>query len=147
MIFQKTRNLIIKNPYSKKKTTVFVKTGKLTTTLIKNDKDSKTLSQVSSLTDLMLMCGIYHLRDRYPDELSGGEQQRVAVARALKNSPSIIFADEPSGNLDSRTAKELHDLLLKLNKEMNQTLVVITHNNTLANLANRKLEIKDGKII
>ena len=82
-----------------------------------------------------------------PDELSGGEQQRVAVARALINSPSILLADEPSGNLDSKNANELHQLFLKLNKEKSQTIVVITHNKKLAKLANRTLEIKDGKII
>ena len=82
-----------------------------------------------------------------PDELSGGEQQRVAVARALINSPSILLADEPSGNLDSKNADELHQLFLKLNKETSQTIVVITHNKELAKLAHRTLEIKDGKII
>ena len=81
------------------------------------------------------------------DELSGGEQQRVAVARALINSPSIILADEPSGNLDSKNADELYQLLLRLNKEMSQTIIVITHNKELAKLAHRTLEIKDGKII
>ncbi len=81
------------------------------------------------------------------DELSGGEQQRVAVARALINSPSILLADEPSGNLDSKSANYLHQLFLKLNKEEGQTIVVITHNNILADLADRKLEMKDGKII
>ena len=81
------------------------------------------------------------------DELSGGEQQRVAVARSLINSPSIILADEPSGNLDSKNADELYQLLLRLNKEMSQTIIVITHNKELAKLAHRTLEIKDGKII
>lgn len=81
------------------------------------------------------------------DELSGGEQQRVAVARALINSPSILLADEPSGNLDSKNADELYQLLLRLNKEMSQTIIVITHNKELAKLAHRTLEIKDGKII
>ncbi|MAX05229.1 MAG: lipoprotein-releasing system ATP-binding protein LolD [Flavobacteriales bacterium] len=81
------------------------------------------------------------------DELSGGEQQRVAVARALINSPSILLADEPAGNLDSKNADELYQLLLRLNKEMSQTIIVITHNKELAKLAHRTLEIKDGKII
>ena len=81
------------------------------------------------------------------DELSGGEQQRVAVARALINSPSILLADEPSGNLDSKNAQELHQLFLTLNKQIAQTIVVITHNKELAKLTNRTLEIKDGKII
>ena len=82
-----------------------------------------------------------------PNELSGGEQQRVAVARALINSPSIILADEPSGNLDSKNAEELHNLFLKLNKELAQTFDVITHNKEFANLANRTFEMRDGKII
>ena len=82
-----------------------------------------------------------------PDELSGGEQQRIAVARALINSPSILLADEPSGNLDSKNADELHELFLTLNKETSQTIVVITHNKELAKISHRTLEIKDGKII
>ena len=97
--------------------------------------------------ELLNLLGIEDRRNHKPDELSGGEQQRVAVARALINSPAIILADEPSGNLDSKNADELHNLFLKLNKDMEQTFVVITHNNTLANLASRKLEIRDGKII
>lgn len=82
-----------------------------------------------------------------PNELSGGEQQRVAVARSLINSPSILLADEPSGNLDSKHAKDLHKILLKLNKENKQTIIVITHNNDLAKLADRVIKIEDGKII
>ena len=81
-----------------------------------------------------------------PSELSGGEQQRVAVARALINSPSIILADEPSGNLDSKHADELHKLLLKLNRENGQTTIVVTHNSEFANIADRKFEIIDGKL-
>jgi lipoprotein-releasing system ATP-binding protein len=90
------------------------------------------------------------LRDRIThksDQLSGGEQQRVAVARALINSPAVILADEPSGNLDSKNAKDLHKLLLKLNQEKGQTIIIVTHNNELANMANRKLEMVDGKLI
>lgn len=90
------------------------------------------------------------LKDRFthkPSELSGGEQQRVAVARALINSPKIIFADEPSGNLDSKTAEELHQLFFNLRKELNQTFVIVTHNNELANMADRKLVMKDGKVV
>ncbi|MDC0204510.1 ABC transporter ATP-binding protein [Flavobacteriales bacterium] len=97
--------------------------------------------------ELLNLLGLGDRKNHKPDELSGGEQQRVAVARALINSPAIILADEPSGNLDSKNADELHNLFLKLNKEMEQTFVVITHNNTLANLASRKLEMQDGKII
>ncbi len=79
-----------------------------------------------------------------PSELSGGEQQRVAVARALINNPSVVLADEPSGNLDSHNAIELHDLFFKLREEFQQTFVIVTHNEELANRADRKLTIKDG---
>ena len=96
--------------------------------------------------ELLTLLNIENRSSHKPSELSGGEQQRVAVARALINSPSIILADEPSGNLDSKNAEELHNLLLKLNKELNQTIVVVTHNNKLANITGRKLEIKDGVI-
>jgi lipoprotein-releasing system ATP-binding protein len=82
-----------------------------------------------------------------PAQLSGGEQQRVAVARALMNNPSVVFADEPSGNLDSRNAEELHDLFFKLRDEFNQTFAIVTHNEQLANRADRKLQIKDGVIV
>ncbi len=81
-----------------------------------------------------------------PSELSGGEQQRVAVARALINSPLLIFADEPSGNLDSKNASELHQLFFQLRKDFNQTFVIVTHNTEFASMADRKLEIKDGVI-
>lgn len=90
------------------------------------------------------------LKDRFthkPSELSGGEQQRVAVARALINSPKIIFADEPSGNLDSKTAQELHQLFFNLRKELNQTFVIVTHNTELAEMADRKIVMKDGRVI
>ncbi len=90
------------------------------------------------------------LSDRYehkPNELSGGEQQRVAVARALVNSPDLIFADEPSGNLDSESAENLHNLFFKLRDQFGQTFVIVTHNEELANMADRKLTMVDGKII
>jgi lipoprotein-releasing system ATP-binding protein len=89
------------------------------------------------------------LKDRYhhkPNELSGGEQQRVAVARALINNPELIFADEPSGNLDSESAENLHNLFFKLRDEFGQTFVIVTHNQELANMADRKLTMVDGRM-
>jgi len=82
-----------------------------------------------------------------PNELSGGEQQRVAVARALINNPKVIFADEPSGNLDTASAKNLHELFFSLRDEFKQTFVIVTHNTELANMADRKLEMLDGRIV
>ena len=97
--------------------------------------------------DLLEKLGLGPRKDHKPSELSGGEQQRTAVARALINNPDIIFADEPSGNLDSKNAKELHNLLLKLREDFGQTFVIVTHNPKLAKLADRILEIKDGIIV
>ena len=82
-----------------------------------------------------------------PSALSGGEQQRVSVARALMNHPSVVFADEPSGNLDSESAENLHQLFFDLRKTFNQTFVIVTHNEELANMADRKLTMVDGRII
>jgi len=88
-----------------------------------------------------------HRIDHKPAELSGGEQQRVAVARALINQPSVVLADEPSGNLDSKNAKELHDLFFELREKFDQTFIIVTHNEELANMADRKLTIQDGAIV
>ena len=107
----------------------------------KNKKSSE-----KNATELLKILGLENRLHHKPNELSGGEQQRVAVARALINRPAVILADEPSGNLDSKNAEELHQLLVKLNKEKGQTIVVVTHNETLANMANRKVEIIDGKL-
>ncbi len=93
---------------------------------------------------LLHQLGLGDREEHRPSELSGGEQQRVAVARALINSPAVVFADEPSGNLDSASAKSLHQLFFDLRKSMNQTFVIVTHNNELADMADRKLTIKDG---
>jgi lipoprotein-releasing system ATP-binding protein len=82
-----------------------------------------------------------------PHSLSGGEQQRVAVARALLNNPAMIFADEPTGNLDSENAAALHELFIRLRDEMNQSFLIVTHNELLANMGNRKLQMKDGQFI
>ena len=97
--------------------------------------------------ELMHLLGIDQRKDHKPSELSGGEQQRSAVARALVNSPSIVFADEPSGNLDSHNAEELHKLFFKLRDELGQTFVIVTHNHELAELADRKIEMRDGKLV
>ena len=95
---------------------------------------------------LLTYLGLSHRMDHKPNELSGGEQQRVAVARALINKPAIIFADEPSGNLDTASAENLHQLFFKLRDELGQTFVIVTHNEELANMADRKLIMVDGLI-
>lgn len=95
---------------------------------------------------LLKILGLEGREHHKPSQLSGGEQQRTAVARALINSPSLVFADEPSGNLDSKNAEELHNLFFKLRDELGQTFVIVTHNQELAGMADRTLEMKDGKI-
>jgi lipoprotein-releasing system ATP-binding protein len=97
--------------------------------------------------ELLELLGLSHRTNHKPTELSGGEQQRVAVARALINNPSIIMADEPSGNLDSHNAESLHRLFVDLRDRLNQTLIIVTHNESLANMANRKVHMVDGLII
>ncbi|HBL79003.1 MAG TPA: lipoprotein-releasing system ATP-binding protein LolD, partial [Aequorivita sp.] len=97
--------------------------------------------------ELLAFLGLSHREDHKPNELSGGEQQRVAVARALINNPSIILADEPSGNLDTESAENLHNLFFKLRDEFGQTFVIVTHNEELANMADRKLVMQDGVIV
>ena len=96
---------------------------------------------------LLVRLGLGERLEHKPSELSGGELQRVAVARALINKPEIVLADEPSGNLDSRNARELHELFFKLREEMGQTFVIVTHNEELAAMADRTFEIKDGTIL
>lgn len=97
--------------------------------------------------ELLQMLGLGERMTHKPAELSGGEQQRVAVARALVNKPALIFADEPSGNLDSVNALELHELFVRLRDEFNQTFVIVTHNEELAGMANRTILMKDGLIV
>ncbi|MSQ38868.1 MAG: ABC transporter ATP-binding protein [Chitinophagaceae bacterium] len=97
--------------------------------------------------ELLDFMGLSDKMDKKPHSLSGGEQQRVAVARALLNSPAIIFADEPTGNLDSENANALHQLFIRLRNEMNQSFLIVTHNESLASLSNRSLTMKDGKFL
>ncbi len=97
--------------------------------------------------ELLTIFGLSERLNHKPMELSGGEQQRVAVARALINNPSVVFADEPSGNLDTNAAKSLHDLFFKLRNEFEQTFVIVTHNRELAKMSDRMLEMKDGVLI
>ncbi len=97
--------------------------------------------------ELLDFLGLSHRHHHKPSELSGGEQQRVAVARALINNPAIIFADEPSGNLDSESADNLHKLFFELRENFGQTFVIVTHNKELAEMADRKLTMVDGKIV
>lgn len=105
-------------------------------------KDKKeTEQEAKKLLDYL---GVSHRSHHFPSELSGGEQQRVAVARALINKPKVIFADEPSGNLDTKTAENLHNLFFQLRDEFGQTFVIVTHNEELADMADRKLIMTDG---
>lgn len=96
---------------------------------------------------LLIKLGIEQRKNHKPSELSGGEQQRVAVCRALINKPKVIFADEPSGNLDTKKAKDLHELFFKLRDEFNQTFVIVTHNEDLAQMADRSLIMRDGRFV
>lgn len=98
-------------------------------------------------SELLFLLGLSDRIEHKPSELSGGEQQRTAVARALINSPSLVFADEPSGNLDSKNAADLHELFFKLKKDLGHTFVIVTHNMEFASMADRKLEMKDGVIV
>lgn len=97
--------------------------------------------------DLLKILGLFERNENKPNQLSGGEQQRVAVARALINNPDIVFADEPTGNLDSANAEELHQLFFDLRKQFNQTFLIVTHNEELSQLSDRTLNMKDGRII
>lgn len=97
--------------------------------------------------ELLSYLGLSERLDHKPTQLSGGEQQRVAVARALINRPSVVFADEPSGNLDSQSSQELHQLLFDLRRDFDQTFIIVTHNQELAGMSDRCLEMQDGKLI
>ena len=112
--------------------------------LIQGKKKAAVKDKAMGLLDRL---GVDHRMDHKPNSLSGGEQQRIAVARALMNDPAIIFADEPSGNLDSQNADALHQLFFDLRDELKQTFVIVTHNKTLANMADRTIHLVDGEIV
>lgn len=112
--------------------------------LIYNDNKQEAIKKAN---ELFAILGIEDKKEAYPNELSGGEQQRVAIVRSLINSPSIVLADEPTGNLDSINARSLFDLFFLLREKLNQTFVVVTHAKELSDLCDRQLIIKDGKII
>lgn len=111
---------------------------------IAGKSESVAINEAQQLLDFL---GLSARMQHKPSQLSGGEQQRVAVARALVNRPSVVLADEPSGNLDSDNAQELHQLFFKLREEMNQTFVIVTHNISLAEMSDRKLVMKDGQMV
>ncbi len=111
---------------------------------IQKQSETKAKARAKELLDYL---GLGGRLDHKPSQLSGGEQQRVAVARALMNHPKVVFADEPSGNLDSTSSKELHELLFKLRDDFNQTFVIVTHNDTLAAMSDRTLVMADGLIV
>ncbi len=112
--------------------------------LIGKRNSSQVESRALELLDLM---GLKERRDHKPSQLSGGEQQRVAIARALINNPVVLFADEPSGNLDSKNREEIHKLFFRLREEFGQTIVVVTHDNDLAQMADRQIVMCDGLIL
>jgi lipoprotein-releasing system ATP-binding protein len=114
--------------------------------LLNNNTNNRTAIEQRA-TELLDLLEVSHRKTHKPSELSGGEQQRVAVARALMNQPDVILADEPSGNLDGQRASELHQLFFRLRKDFGQTFVIVTHNAELANMADRKIELKEGKIL
>ncbi|MEE0883564.1 MAG: ABC transporter ATP-binding protein [Bacteroidales bacterium] len=109
-------------------------------------KEKKNIA-IEKAKELLNILNIYDRAEHKPSELSGGEQQRVAIARALINRPSIILADEPSGNLDTNNAKQLHELFFQLRETYKQTFLIVTHNNELAQMSDRRLIMQDGKII
>jgi lipoprotein-releasing system ATP-binding protein len=111
---------------------------------IGGEDKTKSKKNAESLLDLM---GLSHRKSHYPSEMSGGEQQRVAVARALINKPSYVLADEPSGNLDTKNADELHQLFFDIRKQLGCSFVIVTHNAKFADLADRKLVIEDGRFV
>ncbi len=111
---------------------------------IKGDSEALARKRAAELLDYL---GLSARLDHKPTQLSGGEQQRVAVARALMNQPAVVFADEPTGNLDSASSQELHQLIFQLRKDFNQTFLIVTHNQELARMSDRTVEMKDGYMV
>ena len=111
---------------------------------IGNKNRNETIKQAEHLLDFL---NVSHRKNHKPGELSGGEQQRVAVARALINNPSVILADEPSGNLDTKNKEDLHKLFFSLREEFNQTFIIVTHNDQLAEMSDRLIKLKDGMVV
>ena len=111
---------------------------------IKGDPEATAQKRAKELLDYLGLSGRLHHK---PTQLSGGEQQRVAVARSLMNQPAVIFADEPSGNLDSASSQELHQLIFQLRNDFNQTFLIVTHNKELAQMSDRTVEMQDGKLV
>jgi putative ABC transport system ATP-binding protein len=108
------------------------------------DNRKADLNYINKIFDILK---INNRRKHFPQELSGGEQQRFAIARALSSKPSLILADEPTGNLDSKNSEEVINLIVEMHKKLNQTIIMVTHNPEIANIANRKIEIIDGEIV
>ncbi|MEZ4995514.1 MAG: ABC transporter ATP-binding protein [Saprospiraceae bacterium] len=111
--------------------------------LIQKQNENKARNRAKELLDYL---GLSERLTHKPNQLSGGEQQRVAIARSLINDPAVVFADEPTGNLDSNTSQELHDLIFQLRQDLQQTFIIVTHNEELAQMSDRRLEMEDGRL-
>lgn len=111
--------------------------------LIQKQNEAKARERAKELLNYL---GLSERLKHKPNQLSGGEQQRVAIARSLINQPAVVFADEPTGNLDSNTSAELHDLIFQLRKDLQQTFIIVTHNEELAKMSDRRLEMEDGRL-
>ncbi len=111
------------------------------------ETDTSVADRRTKAVDLLRMVGLEHRLDHFPTKLSGGERQRVAIARSLANGPSVLLADEPTGNLDSENAGHVLDLLMRLHREQNMTLILVTHDPVIARQAGRRIHVKDGQIV
>lgn len=111
--------------------------------LIQKQSEAKARTRAKELLDYL---GLSERLTHKPSQLSGGEQQRVAIARSLINDPAVVFADEPTGNLDSNTSQELHELIFQLRQDLQQTFIIVTHNEELARMSDRRLEMEDGRL-